>query len=166
MLKLQAIIFRAGFQSFKFVEFFKPTSRYSTKRFHKLDVFCSSSIPFPGLNSSAAHTKQTQPPCRAPLCLETTSGRGIGFSSPLLESQETLLQHHSLSETFSSRLPAHTWWGMTKETLSKLPEAQQDFHLQFSMDHRPSMEKAPVWWRCGSWASNARSELWKFSCSA
>lgn len=39
MLKPQAIIFRAGFQSFKYVEFFKPTSRYSTKRFHKLDVF-------------------------------------------------------------------------------------------------------------------------------
>lgn len=38
MLKPHVIIFRGDFQSFKLVTFFKLTPRYSTKRFHNLDV--------------------------------------------------------------------------------------------------------------------------------
>lgn len=44
MLKLQVIIFRAGFQSFKLVELFKSTPRYGTKRFQKLDVLLGAAV--------------------------------------------------------------------------------------------------------------------------
>lgn len=166
MLKLQVITFRAGFQNFKLVEFFKPIPRYSTYKFHKLDAVLGTAA---FLCQGWMHLWHTETKPRLP-------AEPHGAQKPCLGEKLAFHLHcwtakKHLFNTIPSHKPsAHTCWhahdGAWQRRCSPSslkPSRISIPNFQWTTDRLWKY----VWWKCGSEASNARSALWQFrSCSA